>query len=379
MWIGTRSQDRGGRRNAAALTKRRPRSCLVDLDLPQQAEVAQHLARAKNYAGQRIIGDGNRQAGLFANALIEILDQRSAAGQHNAAIADIRAQFRGRAFQRDANRIHDRRDALGQGLTNFAVFDGDGLGYALDQVAALDLHGQRLVEHIRRANFDFDLFRRALADQQVVLALEVIHDGLVHLVPGHADGARIDDAGERNYRDIRGTAADVDDHVAGGLGDGQTRANGGHHRLLHQEDFAGLGAIGRILDRALFYLRNLGGHSDHDARMHQHLAVVRLLDKVIQHLFGDLEVGDNAVLHRLDGDDVARRTAQHLFRLFADRLYLTGVLVDRNDRGFVDNNALAPCVDEGVGRPQIDRKIAGEHAKQRAQPVRPRRTRLKTI
>ncbi len=164
-----------------------------------------------------------------------------------------------------------------------------------------------------------------------------------------------------------------------GLGDGQTRADSGDHRLLHQEDFAGLGAIGRILDRPLFHLRNLRRHADHDARMNQHLAVVRLLDEVVQHLLGDLEVGDNAVLHRLDGDDVARRTAQHLLRLFANGLYFTGVLVDGHDGGLVDHDALAPRVDEGVRRPQIDREIAREHAKQRAQPVRPRRTRLKTI
>ena len=42
------------------------------------------------------------------------------------------------------------------------------------------------------------------------------------------------------------------------------------------------------------------------------VAVVRLLDEVGQHLLGDLEIGDDAVLHRFDRHDVARRPAEHL-------------------------------------------------------------------
>jgi hypothetical protein len=54
-----------------------------------------------------------------------------------------------------------------------SVVDGDGLGHALDQVAALDLHGERLVEREGRADLHLDLLGGALADEQVVLALEV--------------------------------------------------------------------------------------------------------------------------------------------------------------------------------------------------------------
>ena len=122
---------------------------------------------------------------------------------------------------------------------------------------------------------------------------------------------------------------------------GQTRADGRDHRLLHQMHFAGLGAIRRVHDRALFHLRNLARHADDDSRMHQHLAVVRLLDEVVQHLFGDLEVGDHAILHRLDGNDVAGRAAKHLLGFLADRFHFVCVLVDCDNRGLVDNDAFA--------------------------------------
>jgi hypothetical protein len=148
--------------------------------------------------------------------------------------------------------------------------------------------------------------------------------------------------------DIRGAAADIHNHVAAGLGDGQARANGGDHRLLNQEHFTRLGAISGILNCPLFHLRDLGRYADHDARMHQHFAVVCLLDEVVQHLFCDFEVGDDAVFHRLDGHDIARRTAEHLLGLFADRFHLAGVFVDRDDGGLVNDDALATRIHQGV-------------------------------
>ena len=113
--------------------------------------------------------------------------------------------------------------------------------------------------------------------------------------------------------------------------------------------------------------------------MHQHLAVVRLLDEVVQHLFGDFEVGDHAVFHRLDGDDVARRAAEHLLGFFADRLDFAGILVDGDDGGLVDDDALAARVDQRVRGAEIDCQIAREYAEQRTHTVRTRRTRMETV
>ena len=175
------------------------------------------------------------------------------------------------------------------------------------------------------------------------------------------------------------SAADIDHHVAAGLGDGQTRADGGDHGLLDQEDFAGLGAVGGILDGALFHLGDLRRNPDDDAGMDQHLAVVGLLDEVVQHLFGDFEVGDDAVLHGLDSHDVAGGAAQHLLGFLADGFHFPSVFVDGDDGGLVDDDALPARIHERVGCAEIDREIARKHAEQRTQPVRSRRTRLKTI
>ena len=91
--------------------------------------------------------------------------------------------------------------------------------------------------------------------------------------------------------------------------------------------------------------------------MHQHLAVVGLLDEIVEHLLGDFEVGDDAVLHGLDGHDVAGRAPEHLFGFFAHRFHFTGVLVNGDDGRLVDDDALSLGVDESIGRTQIDGQV----------------------
>src|SRR5579862_3652791 len=43
---------------------------LVDGHQPQQVEIAEHLSGAQHHGSQRIVGDGNRQPGFFADALV---------------------------------------------------------------------------------------------------------------------------------------------------------------------------------------------------------------------------------------------------------------------------------------------------------------------
>ena len=82
--------------------------------------------------------------------------------------------------------------------------------------------------------------------------------------------------------------------------------------------------------------------------------------EVLQHFFGNGEVGYDAVFQGADGFDVARRTAQHAFGFKADRgdgLGAAGVATttDGDYRGFVQDNALAAYINQRIGRAQIDR------------------------
>src|SRR6185295_1428298 len=123
----------------------------------QQLEIAEHLARAQHHAAERIVGDRNRQPGFLANTFVQILEQRPSSGQHDAAVADVSGEFRRGAFERHPDGIHDGRNTFAEGLADFTVVHGNRLGYAFDQVAALDFHGQGLFQRIRGANLHLDL------------------------------------------------------------------------------------------------------------------------------------------------------------------------------------------------------------------------------
>src|SRR5690242_21877384 len=122
-------------------------------------------------------------------------------------------------------------------------------------------------------------------------------------------------------------------------------------------NFAGLCTVGRLADGPLFYLSDLARNANDDPRMDQHLAAMRLLNEVVQHPFGNFEVGDHTIFHRAYGDNISGRPAKHVFGLPAHRLDFTRVLLARDDTGLVYDNALAFGEHQGVRSPQIDSKI----------------------
>ena len=183
-----------------------------------------------------------------------------------------------------------------------------------------------------RADLELDLLGGLLADQELVLLLDVVDDRLVHLVAADAERLGDDDPAERDHGDLGRAAADVDDHVPRRLGDRKPCADRGGHRLLDQVGLARAGGERRLLDRALLDAGDAGRNAHDDARVRE-AVLVHLLDEVAQHLLGDVEVGDHAVLQRADRADRSRRAAEHPLRLDADGVHLAGALVDRDDHG----------------------------------------------
>ena len=216
---------------------------------------------------------------------------------------------------------------------------------------------------VRGADLELDLLGRLLADQQLVLALDVVDDRLVHLVAADAQRLRDDDAAERDDGDLGRAAADVDDHVPGRLGDRQPGADRGGHRLLDQVRLARAGGERRLLDRALLDAGDARRDADDDARMRE-AVLVHLLDEVAEHLLGHVEVGDHAVLQRADRADRPRRAAEHPLRLEADRVHLAGALVDRDDGRLGEHDAAPAHVDERVGGAEVDGHVAAAEARE---------------
>ena len=287
-------------------------------------------------------------------ALIEALEQRSPARQHHSLVHDVGGQFRRSAVQRRLDGVDDRVHRLLDGTPDFLRRDHDRLREPGHQVPTAELRVGLVGEGKGRADRHLDLLGGALPQRQRVLLLDVGDDRLVELVPPDADRQGGHDAAEGDDGDLGGAAADVDDHVARRLVDGQTGADGRRHRLL--DDVGGPGACrdGGLLHGPLLHPGDAGGDADHDPGLGEHPPLVHLLDEVAEHLLGDVEVGDHAVLEGPDGEDVAGGPADHPLGLRPDRQDGPGLGVDRHDRRLVEHGPAPPDVDEGVGRAEVD-------------------------
>ena len=134
-------------------------------------------------------------------------------------------------------------------------------------------------------------------------------------------------------------------------------------------NFAGLGAHRAVFHRAALDLCDLRRDADDDARPQPPAAAVRLADEMRQHLLGRFEVGNDAVLHRLDRPDVARRPAEHFLGFGAHRFDAAVHRVECDDRRLADDDAAAAREDAGVGGPEIDGEIVGEAREHRRKHV----------
>src|SRR4030095_4762979 len=100
--------------------------------------------------------------------------------------------------------------------------------------------------------------------------------------------------------------------------------------------------------------------------MDHRLAAVSFTNEVGQHLLGHGEVGDDAVLHRPDRDDIPRGPAQHVFCFLPNGFHLVRYLIDSNDGRLVYDNATSLGIDECIGGPQIDGEVARKEAEETA-------------
>ena len=95
-----------------------------------------------------------------------------------------------------------------------------------------------------------------------------------------------------------------------------------------------------------------------------------LCDEVLDHLLGHVEVADDPVAQRSDGDDVGRRATDHALRLGADGQHLLRALASMaTTRRLADDDAAVADVDERVGRAEIDADVAGEEAEEGVEHV----------
>ena len=145
-----------------------------------------------------------------------------------------------------------------------------------------------------------------------MLSPHVADNGVVKVVAGHFERVRNDRAAKGNDGDVRGAAADVDDHVAAGLRNVDARADGRRDRLFNDEDFARAGVDRCVFNRFPLHFRNVRRHTDRDPRAAEGTLSKRLADEVTDHFLRDGIVRDDACTKRPDRLDVSGGPADHL-------------------------------------------------------------------
>src|SRR3954451_20468705 len=324
-------------------------------------ELLQRSPGADGHARERRLREMRRHLSLVPQALVQALQKRSSAGEHDAAVHDVRGQLWWGPIEGLLDGVDDRLNRLVEGHPDLLAREHHGLRKPGHEVASPDLRLHLLRKREGRADLELDLLRGLLTDHQFVLALDVVDDRLVELVAADADRLRDDDAAERDDGHLAGAAADVDDHVPRRLAHRKAGADRGGHRLLDQVRLAGAGAEAGLLDGALLHPGHAGRHAHDHARVRP-AVLVHLLDEVAEHLLRDVEVGDHAVLERADRRDRAGCATQHALCLDPDGVHLGRAAVDRDHRGLGQHDAAPTQVYERVRGAEVDRHVAAPEA-----------------
>ena len=261
--------------------------------------------------------------------------------------------------------VQDDLQGFLQGIVHLVAVDGDAARRAVGQVASSDFHLLDGLRPIRVADGVLDQFRGGFADQQPAVSPYVLDDAQVEVVAAGAGGVGEDDVVERQHRDFRGAAADVQDEVATGLLDVQARAQRGQQRFLVQVDLARAGGFRSGPDRPAFHLGGAARHADQDPRPDgEQPSLARLSDEVLQHLLGAREIRHHAVAQRSHHLDVGGGSADHAFGLGADGFDFgfvqVRILADGDHRRLIKDDSFAGYVHERVGGAQIDGHVVAE-------------------
>ena len=130
--------------------------------------------------------------------------------------------------------------------------------------------------------------------------------------------------------------------------DGQTCADCRGHGLFNDVHLASPRGITGILHRPLLDASNARWNAHDNARFGQIPTAMHLLDKVTQHTFGSIKVGDNAILQWTNCHNVAGSTSDHFLGFQTDRQDAASILINGDHAGLVEDNAAPTYINQGI-------------------------------
>src|SRR5262249_20746101 len=150
-------------------------------ELREELEILEEDARPARDALERPFGDAHVELRLARDEVGQAAQQRTAAGQHDAAVDQVARQLGRRAIEHGLARGDDLLHRLHQRLAPVDRADHGAPRQTGQRIAAADLDLDLLVERHAAAGGDLEPLGGDLADQQVVLAADVLRDRVVEV------------------------------------------------------------------------------------------------------------------------------------------------------------------------------------------------------
>src|SRR5438309_11158484 len=142
--------------SAVSASPRAAVDCLELLEAP---------AGADRDAREWRLREMDRHLRLVAQPLVEVREERAAAGEDDPAVHDVRRQLRRRLVERRLDRLEDLRHRLVERAAYLLGREDDRLRQAGEHVAAPDLRLHLLAKVERGADLELDLLGGLLTDQ----------------------------------------------------------------------------------------------------------------------------------------------------------------------------------------------------------------------
>ena len=117
----------------------------------------------------------------------------------------------------------------------------------------------------------------------------------IKLIASHSQAFGNHDSAQGNNRHFGSSSANINNKIAPGFLNLKPGANSSCHWLFNQENLAGAGISGRIFDCLFLNFSHSPGNADNYPWPDKiKLALLRLINKIAEHLLGHLKIRDNS-------------------------------------------------------------------------------------
>ena len=132
-----------------------------------------------------------------------------------------------------------------------------------------------------------------------------------------------------NYRNVCGSAPDIDNHIAKRLGNINTGTDCCCNGFLNDIYFSRSRLVSSFFHSFTFHFCHAAWHADADPWLAKRLSSHCFLYKMFQHLLCDRIIGNHTLPQRTDCHDISRCSSDHLTCFLPDGFDLVCILIIR--------------------------------------------------